>query len=121
MTFLWYLLIALHILGAAAIFGGWLATFKKPTVTLWQFIGSIVQVVTGLIMFGMLEAGSSPAGDIAVNHIKLGVKLVIGLIILVTAIIGFSKARKGAPVPTGIAHSVGGLAFINILVATLWH
>lgn len=121
MTFLWYLLLCLHILGAAALFGGWLATFKKPTVTLWQLVGSIVQVVTGLAMFGMMEADKTPYANMDVNHAWLGVKLVIGLIILVTAIIGFSKARKGNGVPTGIAHSVGGLAFVNILVATLWH
>ncbi|MGO1320675.1 MAG: hypothetical protein ACTII7_00130 [Galactobacter sp.] len=116
MTFLTSALIALHILGAAAIFGTWLATFKKPTVTLWQLVGAIVQVVTGLALVGIAEAGD---GD--VNHIKVAVKTVIAVIILVAAIIGFNKAKKGKDVPTGLAHAVGGMAFINILVATLWH
>lgn len=116
MTFLTSALVAVHILGAAAIFGIWLATFKKPTVTLWQLIGAIVQVVTGLALVGIAESS-----DHDVNHIKIAVKTVIALVILVTAIIGFTKARKQQPVPTGLAHSVGGLAFINILVATLWH
>lgn len=116
MDFLTSVLVALHVLGAAAIFGIWLATFKKPTVTMFQLVGAIVQVVTGLALVGIAEAGDSD-----VNHVKIAVKTVIALVILVTAIIGHNKARKQQPVPTGLAHSVGGLAFINILVATLWH
>lgn len=116
MDFLQTLLVALHILGAAAIFGGWLATFKTPTVTQWQLIGAIVQVVTGLALVGLAEAGPDP-----VNHIKVGVKALFGVIILVAAIIGYRKAKKDEPVSKGLAHAVGGLAFINILVATLWH
>jgi Na+(H+)/acetate symporter ActP len=56
-----------------------------------------------------------------VNHIKIGVKIVVALVILVAAILGYNKARKNQPVPTGLAHAVGGMAFINILVATLWN
>lgn len=116
MDILHTLLVALHILGAAAIFGGWLATFKTPTVTFWQFVGAIVQVVTGLALVGLAEAGPDP-----VNHIKVGVKALLGIIILVAAIIGYRKSTKDQEVSKGLAHAVGGLAFINILVATLWH
>ncbi len=116
MDFLRYALIFLHILGAAAIFGGWLANFKKPTVTQWQFIGAITQVVTGLALVGIAEAGDHP-----VNHIKIAVKVVIALAILVAAIIGYRKASKGEEVSTGLAHAVGGMALIDIAVATLWH
>ncbi|RKW71689.1 hypothetical protein [Galactobacter caseinivorans] len=116
MDFLQTLLVALHILGAAAIFGGWLATFKTPTVTVWQFAGAIVQVVTGLALVGLAEAGPDP-----VNHIKIAVKTVFAVIVLVAAIIGYRKVRKDEPVSKGLAHAVGGMAFINILVATLWH
>jgi len=120
MDFLWYPLIALHILGAAALFGGWLATFKKPTVGVWQLVGSVVQLVTGLCMVGLLEAGKTPY-PMDANYPWIGVKTVIALVILVAAVIGFRKAKKGEAVPTGLAHAVGGLAFVNILVATLWH
>ena len=116
MDFLHYFLVFLHILGAAAIFGGWLANFKTPTVTKWQLIGAITQVVTGLALVGLAEASDSP-----VNHAKIAVKLVIALVILVAAIIGYRKASKGLPVSKGLAHAVGGMAFIDIAVATLWH
>lgn len=53
-----------------------------------------------------------------VNHVKIGVKLVIGA--LVAAFIGRRKVAKGEPVPTGTAHAVGGLALINVALAVFW-
>ena len=38
----------------------------------------------------------------------------------VTALLGRRKENRGEPVPTGLAHAVGGLGLINILVAVLW-
>ncbi|MDV2976378.1 hypothetical protein [Glutamicibacter nicotianae] len=115
MTILLSLLIFVHILGAAAIFGGWLANFKTPTVSVWQWYGAIVQLVTGLAMVGILEAG-----DGSPNHMKIGIKTLIAIIILVAAFIGRKKMKNGEEVSTGIAHAVGGMAFINIAIAVLW-
>ncbi|WP_026554240.1 hypothetical protein [Arthrobacter sp. 35W] len=116
MDILKYILIFLHILGAAAIVGGWFATFKKPTVLPIQLWGAIAQLVTGLLLVGLAEMGDGP-----VNHAKIGVKAVIAIAVLVPAIIGYRKAKSGAEVSTGLAHAVGGMALINIAVATLWH
>ena len=77
MTFLTAILVFLHILGAAAIFGGWLANFKTPTVNIWQWYGAISQLVTGLLLVGMAEMGD---GD--VNHVKIGVKVLLAIGIL---------------------------------------
>lgn len=115
MNILLTLLIFVHILGAAAIFGGWLASFKTPTVGRWQWIGAITQVVTGILMFGLLEMGDGEP-----NRIKLGIKLIIGLGILVAAWIGRKKLKGSEEVPAGIAHAVGGLALVNIAIAVLW-
>lgn len=109
-------LLFLHIVGAALVFGLWVAYFKPPRVVPAQYYATLLQVVTGLIMFGMLEMQGG-----AVNHAKLGVKLVIGLVIAVVAFIGQRKYKRGEEVPTGIAHAVGGLSLINIAVATLWN
>lgn len=109
-----------HILGAAAIFGGWLANFKTPTVNIWQWVGALVQLVTGLALVGVLEMSKEP-GDDPLNHMKIAVKLLVTLAIVVTAFIGRKKVKAGDEVPTGIAHATGGLAFINILIATLWN
>lgn len=116
MDFLHSVLVALHLVGVAALVGIWFATFKKSTVSRGQLLAAIAQLVTGLCLVGLAEAGPDP-----VNHAKIGVKTVISLIVLITAIIGYRKASKQQPVPTGLAHAVGGFALINLLVATLWN
>ncbi|ABY24162.1 conserved hypothetical protein [Renibacterium salmoninarum ATCC 33209] len=116
MDFVKYLLIFLHILGGAAIVGGWFANFKKPTILPIQLWGAIAQLVTGLALVCLAGATHAP-----LNYIKITVKLLIAIVVLVPAIIGFRKAQKNEPVSTGLAHAVGGMALINIAVATLWH
>ena len=109
-------IVALHIVSAAAIVGGWFAHFKNPTVTASQWWGSLVMVVTGVILFGWAMLGG---GD--PNHMKLGIKFLIGLLVFAAALLGRRKSNRGEVVPTGLAHAVGGLGLVNILVATLWH
>lgn len=115
MTFLHAFLVFLHILGAAAIFGGWLANFKTPTVTQWQFYGAIAQLVTGLLLVGLSEMQ-----DFEVNNFKIGVKLLLAIGVFVAALLGRKRVKAGQPVPTGLAHGTGGTALIAIAVAALW-
>jgi len=119
MDVLKYVFLALHLISMAAIVGIWFANFRKPSVVLGQLIGACGSLVTGLVLVGLAEAAAT--ADHPVNHAKIGVKAVVALVVLVTAIIGYLKTRKGQPVSTGLAHAVGGLALINVLVAALWH
>ncbi|GAA3687888.1 hypothetical protein GCM10023081_26500 [Arthrobacter ginkgonis] len=115
MDFVHALLVFLHIVGAAAIVGGWLATFKTPTVGKFQWYGAITQLVTGLLLVGLAEMGPDP-----VNHAKIAVKLLLGIGVFVAALIGRRKIAKGEAVSTGLAHAVGGLGLIAIAVAVFW-
>lgn len=115
MDLLHSLILLFHILGTAAIVGGWLAAFRTPTVTWWQHVGAWVMLVTGLLLVGSLEMG-----DGTVNHMKIGIKGVILIAVLVAAIIGRRKVVKGEPVAKGLAHAVGGLSLINVVLAVLW-
>lgn len=117
MDFLHSAALFLHILGAAALVGGWLTTFRRPTVSAWQHAGAWVQLVTGVLLVGLLEMDDS-AGP--VNHVKIAVKLVILIGILVAAILGRRRVRRDQPVSTGIAHAVGGLTLVNIALAVFW-
>lgn len=116
MDFLHSLLVLVHIFGAAVIVGTWIATFRSPTVTGWQFGASIAMVVSGLLLVTLNEFNP----DIAVNHAKVGVKLLLGLGVFVAALIGWRKSRKGQEVSTGLAHGTGGTALIAMAVAVLW-
>ena len=115
MDFLHSFLVFLHILGAAIIVGLWFARIKNPTVLPGQFHGALLQLVTGLALVGVNEAGD---GD--VNHLKVGIKLLIALVIAVLAFIGQRRYKKDEKVPAGLAHGVGILTIINIAVATMW-
>ena len=115
MDFLHSFLVFLHILGAAIIVGLWFARIKNPTVLPGQFHGALLQLVTGLALVGVNEAGD---GD--VNHIKVGIKLLIALVIAVLAFIGQRRHKKDQPVAAGLAHGVGILTIVNIAVATMW-
>jgi hypothetical protein len=119
MDFFYTFLVFLHIVGAAALLGGWLGTFRNPTVGFWQHVGAWIQFVTGLLLVGVAEmtAGDDGAG---LNHLKIGIKLVILLVILVAAFLGRRKVKRDEPVSTGLAHSVGGLTLVNIAIAVFW-
>ncbi|KFC52121.1 membrane protein [Micrococcus luteus] len=117
------ILLAIHLISVAAIVGGWFAHFTNPTVTTSQWWGAIGMIVTGLAMAAMV---SIPAVRDALgwggsaNHLWLGVKALIGIAVFVAALIGRRKVNRGELVPTGLAHAVGGLGLVNILVAVLW-
>ncbi|WP_461163266.1 hypothetical protein [Arthrobacter sp. R4-81] len=116
MNIVFDIMVFLHIVGAAMIVGIWIGNMKKPTVHPRQFDGAALQLLTGIVMMGLI-----PALDRDANYMKLGVKIVIALVVAVLAFIGSRKFKKGEPVSKGLAHSVGGLALLNVAIATLWN
>ncbi|UVJ41088.1 hypothetical protein [Arthrobacter sp. CJ23] len=117
MSILFSILVFLHIVGAAMIVGYWIATMKEPTVHPRQRDGAFLQLLTGIAMMGLLPF--MPDAD--PNYFKLGIKFAIGVAVAVLAVIGSRKVKKGEAVSTGIAHGVGGLALVNIAIATIWN
>lgn len=115
MDFLLTLLLFLHILGAAALVGGWLAHFKTPTVGVWQWAGALTQLLTGLLMVGLAEMQDS-----TLDYVWVAVKLLIALVVAVAAFLGRRRVKAGEDVPKGLAHAVGGMALVNIAVAVFW-
>jgi hypothetical protein len=97
------------------IVGIWIGNMKKPTVHPRQFDGAALQLLTGIVMMGLI-----PALDMDANYFKLGIKFAIALAVVVLAFIGRRKYKKDEPISKGLAHSVGGLALLNIAIATLW-
>ena len=93
----------------------WIAHFRTPKVLPGQFHASLLMLVTGLLLVGIAEVTGSP------NHIKIAVKILIALGIAIAAFIGQRKYKAGEPISTGLAHAVGGLAVVNVAVATIWH
>lgn len=115
MNIVYNIMVFLHIVGAAMIVGIWIANMKKPTVHPRQFDGATLQLLTGIVMMGLI-----PALDMDANYVKLGIKFAVALVVGVLAFIGRRKYKKDEPVSAGLAHAVGGLALLNIGIATLW-
>jgi hypothetical protein len=116
MNILYNIVVFLHIVGAAMIVGIWIGQMKKPTVHPRQFDGAMLQLLTGVALMGLI-----PALDMDANYAKLGIKLVIAVVVGVLAFIGRRKYKAGQNVSPGLAHAVGGLALLNIAIATIWN
>ena len=116
MNIVYNVMVFLHIVGAAMIVGIWIGNMKKPTVHPRQFDGAALQLITGVVMMGLI-----PALDMDANYAKLGIKFAIALAVGVLAFIGRRKYKKGGDISKGLAHSVGGLALLNVAIATLWN
>lgn len=113
MEILRLVLLFLHILGFAALLGGLLAQAKSPAKAVNGAMrdGAGTAFVAGLALVGVLEAG-----DADVDHAKVGVKLVIGLVILVLVMANLRKEQ----IPQGLWAGLVGLTVANIAVAVFW-
>lgn len=117
----------LHFIGLAAIIGSYMTVLEAPRVVPGMLHGAILQVVSGLALVGLNEAN-----DATLNHMKVGVKLVIAIVILVVAVLGLRKANEETAAPAGgtavatvnstatLAHVIGILAVVNVIIAVVW-
>lgn len=113
MTFVYNLLLLLHFVGLALLLGAFLVQVRDPqkTVTRWMWDGALTQLVTGILMVGILSMGMLE-GESPNNPI-VGVKLIIAAVIAVIAFIG---KKKPAP-QTGLWAAVGLLTLLNMIIA----
>ncbi|MBC2643123.1 MULTISPECIES: hypothetical protein [unclassified Rhodococcus (in: high G+C Gram-positive bacteria)] len=115
MTVVYNLVFVCHLLGMAALVGGYFAVLGAPRISEVMVWGARLQFVTGLILVGLGEA----ALDKDYNHVKIAVKLVLSLVVVALAEIVRAKQKKGQDNPN-LAHVVGGLGIVTVLVAALW-
>lgn len=111
MEFVHHLVLLLHFVGFAALFGGAFVQIKGPKrmVNPAMFHGALTQLVTGLILVGLAEMNP----DVDVNHVKIGIKLAVLIVITVLVLMG----RKRDPLPAGWFWSIGGLTLANAAIA----
>lgn len=113
MEILRLVLLFLHLLGFAALFGGLVvqARDSEKTVNAAMRDGIGTAFLAGLLLVGVLEAGDDP-----VNHAKIGVKFVIGLVLLVLVM---ANTRKPT-IPQGLWAGLLALSVLNVAVAVFW-
>jgi hypothetical protein len=117
MEFLHQILVLLHLIGFAALFGGVLVQLRErhPEVNPAMLHGAWFQLVTGVLLVGLLEAGFDPTA-VEPDRVKVAVKLVVtlGLLVLV------AKNRKFSSIPRGLLGLLGGLTLLNAALGVLW-
>ena len=101
-------------LALAAILGGWIAQRTGGHALSAMVWGARAQLLIGLLLVGLNEMN-----DEALNHMKVGVKLLVMLGVLAAAEIANAKAKKGDARPA-LVDAAAGLTVLNVLVATLW-
>jgi hypothetical protein len=106
-------LLFVHILGFAALLGGLVVQLGQPErkVNAAMRDGAGTAFLAGLLLVGVLEAD-----DVSVNHAKIGVKLAVGLLILILVMVNVRKPR----IPNGLYYALLALTVGNIAVAVFW-
>ena len=111
----WILLI-LHFVGIAALFGVWFSQLKaipagQARILPGMMHGAWTMLITGVILVGL----QYPLGN-EVNNVKITVKLAILVAILVVALMN----RKRETLAGWVLPVLGGLTTANVLIATVW-
>jgi hypothetical protein len=103
-------LVFIHLLGMAAIVGGYFAGLSSSPKRLSAGIthGTLLQFVTGVLLVGIAEMGADP-----VNHTKFGIKIAVVAVILLLA----WPRRKDVSIAANTYHAIGVLALLNVAVS----
>lgn len=111
MEFLRQLLLVIHLLGFAALFGGMFLQMRDPEKKINAAMrdGAGTAFLTGLLLVGVLEG----TDGVSLDHTKVGIKLVVSLVILVLVMANLKKPK----IPTGLFWGIFGLTVVNVGVA----
>ena len=115
MDLVYNLIVILHFIGLASLLGGFLVQMSSAEkgVNPAMLHGALTQLVTGLLMVGLIESG---AVDEEANMTKISVKLGIVVVITVLAFIG----RRKQPPQVALWGIIGALTLANVVIAVLW-
>jgi hypothetical protein len=107
------LLLFIHLLGFASLFGGAFVQVRDDVkvVNSAMLHGALIQVLTGLLLVGVIEGQAAPLDNIQVA-VKLGVALVVAVLCWVN--------RRKVGIPGGLFGAIWLLTTANVGVAVFW-
>ncbi|MBP2437184.1 Fe-S protein [Microbacterium amylolyticum] len=111
------IVVLVHLIGFAALFGAWLveAVSGRREITKLMNWGLAIALVAGLAL-----AAPWGLGDGDLNHMKVGIKLIVVVIVGALLGIGAAKQKRTGSVPAGLFWSVGILTAANAGLAVIW-
>jgi uncharacterized membrane protein HdeD (DUF308 family) len=112
--------LAFHIIGIAALLGGFLTQIKGLGEGTARFNkamlhGALTMLVTGAVMVGLSQADGHP-----VDNTKIGIKLVV-LIVILGIVYVKRDTEAGSATGKRLFAAVGALTMVNIFIATIWN
>jgi hypothetical protein len=114
-------LVVLHLVGLSALLGGFLVQIKALRAKTAEILPAIVHgawtaFITGLLLVGVREWELSLGGGHDLDHSKIAIKSVVALTVLVLVMLN----RKKKPVSGNVLGTIGGLTFLNVVLAVFW-
>ena len=116
MDVLIHLFVGLHIIGIAALLGGFLTQMKAMGQGTARFVPAMVHGALTMLVTGVVLVGLNQADDQSVDNIKIGVKLALLTVILGLVYVERDEETVGKR-PFAV---VGLLTMANVFVAVLW-
>ncbi|WP_278373511.1 hypothetical protein [Brevibacterium casei] len=109
-------LLTLHLIGMAIILGGYFTVIRSPRVLPGMLHASYLQLVTGLLLVGLAEMGGGQ-----VDHMKIGIKLVVAILVTVFAFLGNRQEKRFAAETAVESAAAGTTASANGTVTAVRH
>ena len=114
-------LLVLHLVGLASLLGGFLTQMKAMAAKAAKVVPAMVHgvwtaFVTGLLLVGVAEWRIAMGAAIDIDHMKIGVKSLVVLVILILVMAN----RKKETVATPVFGTIGALTLTNVVLAVFW-
>ncbi|MEU1407414.1 hypothetical protein ABZ471_34585 [Streptomyces sp. NPDC005728] len=116
MDVLIHLFVGVHIIGIAALLGGFLTQMKAIGQGTARFVPGMLHGALAMLGTGVILVGLNQADDHHVNTVKIGLKLALLIVILGLVYV----KRDEEKVDKGAFGLVGLLTAANIFIAVLW-
>lgn len=112
MDTLYAIFIVIHMIGWAMVLGGVIVNMKEDKLNKGVLHGALTALVAGIVLVGLAEMG-----DGSVNHMKIGIKLLVTLVVVALTMVGTRNPEK---VTKGTMGAIAGLTVVNIALAVMW-
>lgn len=114
-------LVVLHLVGMAALLGGFLVQIKALKAKTAEILPAMVHgawtsLVTGVLLVGVAQWELALGGGEELDHSKIAIKSVVVAIIVTLVMIH----RKKKPVSGSVLGTIGALTFLNVVLAVFW-
>ncbi|MEV6027226.1 MULTISPECIES: hypothetical protein [unclassified Streptomyces] len=116
MDVLIHLFVGLHIVGIAALLGGFLTQMKAMGRGTARFVPGMLHGALTMLVTGVALVGLNQAEHHHINTIKIGIKLALLIVILGLVYVKRDEEQVEKP----LFALVGALTTVNVFIAVLW-